>query len=189
MAWYICQYIWVTELDGTLWRYCAMNDYTEQLRVDAGRPPQDPDDWGGYPAGETPLWAECEFLGDRAIVKVHSGASPSMLATLDAAFFRIPAEVMDIALEDQNVSNRDLQAMWQVMQDAGYTLQDIYDALGIDRWQDLRRKTLRQFGHAITSRWRRPKGWNQSENRPEFEDVDWPGGAPTTIEAIDARIL
>lgn len=190
MAWFICPYKWVLEIGEPDMRYCAMNDFTEQLRVDAGRPPLPVEDHGGYPSGESPLWAECEFLGDRAIVKVHTAASEIVLDLIATGlnFLRIPAEVLDIALEDQNITNQDLQAMWAMMQDAGYTLDDILNALGIDRWQQLRTKTLRQFGHAATSRWRRPKGWNLVEDKAEFEDADWAGGAPSSIEIIDDRI-
>lgn len=194
MAWFICPYKWVIGVDPMDWRYCAMNDFTEDLRVDAGRPPRpiEDQDSGGYPAGESPLWAECEFLGDRAIVKVHTAASETVLTLIATGlnFLRIPAEVLDIAFEDQNVSARDLQDMWAIMQDAGYTLDDILNALGVDRWQDLRKKTFREFGHAVTSRWRRPKAranWSVADD-PEFEDVDWAGGAPSSIEIIDDRI-
>ncbi len=190
MSWFICPYKWITELGIGLYRYCAMNDFTEQLRVDASRSPQPIEDHGGYLSGETPLWAECEFLGDRAIVKVHTAASSAMLAVLEAepTFFRIPADVLDIALEDQNISNRDLNRMWEAMKDAGYTTDDISQLLGIDRWQDLKRKSLREFANTITSRWRRPKGWNEGLDEPEFENEDWSGGSPSSIEIIDDRI-
>ena len=188
MAWFICPYKWIIGTDPMDYRYCAMNDYTEQLRVDAGRPPQPVEDHGGYPAGEAPSWAECEFLGNRAIVKVSTGASAAILTVLEAVFMRIPAEVLDIALEDQNITNPELNQMWAAMRDAGYTIEDIMAALGIDRWQDMKRKTLREFANAIVSRWRRPKGWNLQTEESEFEDVDWPSGAPSSIEAIDDRI-
>lgn len=185
MSWWVCPYKWVSE-DEFDYRYCAMNDYTEQLRVDAGRPPQPIDDHGGYPSSETPLWAEAEMLGDRAIVKVHTGASPAMLTVLEAepTFMRIPAEVLDIALEDQNISNPDMNRMWAAMVDAGYTQEDLFNLLGITRRQDLRRKNLREVLNAMLSRWRRPSGQGEGQ----FEDVDWAGGSPSSIEIIDARI-
>ena len=154
------------------------------------RPPLPIEDQGGYPAGELPLWAECEFLGDRALVKVHTAASPTILATIEATFgfLRIPAEFMDATLGDQNLSNQDLNAIWVSMADAGYTVADIQDQLGITKWQDLAGVSLRQLLRTFVSRWRRPKGWNLQTEEPEFEDVDWPGGAPSSVEIIDARI-
>lgn len=191
MAWFICPYKWVIDLGFEQHvRRCAMVDYTEQLRVDAGRPPLPVEDHGGYPAGESPLWAECEFLGDRAIVKVHSVATETVLAVIEAGqgFLRIPAEVLDIALEDQNITNQDLRAMWNAMQDAGYTVEDVQTQLGITSWQELGGRNLRQLLRTFTSRWRRPKGWNLQTDEPEFETEDWVGGAPSSIEAIDSRI-
>jgi len=191
MAWYVCPYNWLTGWDGLLMRYCSMNDYTEQLRVDDGRPPLPFENWGSYPEGETPLWAEAEMLGDRAIVKVSTGASPAMLAVLDAeaTFYRIPAEVLDIILDDQGVTNPQLNQMWAILVDAGYTASELQDAMGISNRGQMRQKLLREyFNQGALLRWRRPQGWNLVDDEPEFEDVDWSGGCPTTIEAIDARI-
>jgi hypothetical protein len=186
MAWYICPYIWFNDGEYDI-RYCAMSNYTEQLRVDAGRPPQPVDAHGGYPVGESPLWAEAEMLGDRAVVKVHTAASPAMLAILDAeaTFYRIPAEVLDIALDDQGVTNPQLNEMWAILEDAGYTASELQDALGIANRGQLRQKLLREyFNQGAHLRWRRPSG----QAHGHFEDVDWTGGCPTNIEAIDARI-
>ena len=48
MAWFICPYKWVLVIGEPDMRYCAMKDYTEQLRVDAGRPPLPVEDHGGH---------------------------------------------------------------------------------------------------------------------------------------------
>lgn len=176
MAWFICPYKRVFEDDGFTYRYCAMMDFADALRLDIG--------------GVGKLWADCEFLGDRAIVKVHTAASSTVLALIETGvgFLRIPAEVLDITLEDQNITNQDLRAMWNAMQDAGYTVEDVQAQLGITSWQELGGRNLRQLLRTFTSRWRRPKGWNLGENKAEFETQDWAGGAPSSIEIIDERI-
>ena len=188
MAWFICPYKWVTELEIGLYRYCAMNDFTEQLRVDNGRSPLSIEDHGSYLTGETPLWAECEFIGDRALVKVWTGASVAVLSSINAepGFKRVPANALDLTLGD--LTSAQLRAIWNEFADAGYTQQQVQNYLEISRWSELRNITLRRALRFLLSRWRRPLRWNLSTNEVEFESEDWLGGTPTTLRDIDERI-
>ncbi|KKL92142.1 hypothetical protein LCGC14_1887660 [marine sediment metagenome] len=85
IAWYIAPY--KIELDDSSGRYCAMNDYTNQIiYIDKGN------------------WSESEVLGDRAVVKVN--ASASTLAALDSVFERMPKDGLDDSLSAVSISDK-----------------------------------------------------------------------------------
>lgn len=85
-------------------RYCAMNDFTSQIRADGG------------------AWAETEVLGGRAIVKVR--ASLTLLTTIagTAGFRRIPLNRLNDPLSSLSTTQR--QALKQELLDAGYTVEE-----------------------------------------------------------------
>lgn len=85
-------------------RYCAMDDYTQQIiYIDGGN------------------WAETEILGDRAIVKVK--AEETTLSTLDGVFKRIPKDLLDDTLADLPTAVK--TALKNEALDMGYTIEEI----------------------------------------------------------------
>lgn len=78
IAWYIAPYK-RRENSHRPTRYCAMDDYTQQIIYkDGGN------------------WSETEVLGDRAIVKVK--AEEKTIETLDTVFKRLPVDSLDSGL-------------------------------------------------------------------------------------------
>ncbi len=69
-------------------RYCAMDDFTAQIRASGGR------------------WAETEILGNVCLVKVR--ASSTLLTTIAATsgFFRIPLDRLDAPLSSLSTTQR-----------------------------------------------------------------------------------
>lgn len=91
-------------------RYCAMDDFTAQIRADGGD------------------WDETEILGDAALVKVRAAAAT--LTTINAApgFVRIPGHVeLSDTLGDLTAGQR--QAILDKLAALGYTSQEIQAAL------------------------------------------------------------
>ena len=85
IAWYIAPY--KIEPDDPSGRYCAMNDYTNQIiYVDKGN------------------WSESEVLGNRAVVKVS--ASVSTLAILDGVFERMPKDGLEDSLAAVSIGDK-----------------------------------------------------------------------------------
>lgn len=133
IAWFLCPY---KRGNPTPWgasRYCAMNDFTAQIRADGGS------------------WSEAECLGDHAVVKVN--ASDATLTTINAAtgFIRIPVSRLSDPLSSLTVAQRN--AITTKLQNLGYTLQEIRDALG----NDIRQRTLLELLRFVLSRRRRPR--------------------------------
>lgn len=108
MAWYIVPYkIDVSSTEIPI-RYCAIDDFTNQLSAAGG------------------LWGEIEMLGDRAIVKVK--APPVVLDFLDSRFRRLPKNKLDDSLADLPPTTR--YALRNELIDAGYSTQEIRHRLG-----------------------------------------------------------
>jgi hypothetical protein len=129
-AWFICQY--KTKPNRPNFRYCAMDDYTAQIRTDGGD------------------WAESEVLGGYVVVKVN--ASEATLITIGgyAGFYRIPDHwnisdtLADLTNANRNVlTNRILQM--------GYTQAELDAVMGntLALW---RQKTLLQLLNFIAQR-------------------------------------
>ncbi len=107
IAWFICPY--KRRLDHHMpARYCAMDDFTKQLR-DAG--------------GD---WREVEILGDRAIVKVRgpSAALTSIAAT--QGFRRLPSNDANKPLSELTQGQRTF--LKNLVIDAGYTREEFDEA-------------------------------------------------------------
>ena len=108
IAWFICPY--KTKMLGShKIRYCAMDDFTVQIRADGGR------------------WVESEVLGNVAIVKVKAAAGT--LTTLDAAtgFVRLPKDLLSSLLSDLTPAQK--TAIVNKLQNMGYPLAEIQDRL------------------------------------------------------------
>lgn len=112
-------------------RYCAIDDYTEQIRADIGD------------------WREVEVFGNRAIVKVR--ASLETLTVLAGVFKRLPKDRLDDTLSDLPQAVR--RALRDELLDQGYTLQEIQARFG----NDLGNYTLRQVLQFMASRRRKPR--------------------------------
>lgn len=115
LAWFIVPYKRRNPGEVPPERYCAMDDFTAQIRADGGD------------------WSETEVLGDVAIVKVR--ASDATLATINAApgFVRIPNHVdLGDTLGDLTVNQR--TAILNKLLSMGYTQAEIDAALPAN-WQ------------------------------------------------------
>lgn len=89
IAWFIAPYKRRTDESEPV-RYCAMDDFTPQLRADAGLTPP-----GKTRVGEPKLWSECECLGNAAVVKVR-GANTTLQQIAQApGFHRLPVAALD----------------------------------------------------------------------------------------------
>lgn len=115
-------------------RYCAMDDYTQEIIYT----------YGG-------AWAETEVLGNRAIVKVRT--RNAILDILDAVpgFRRLPKDRLDQNLA--NLSGVVLAAMRDQLLNMGYTQDEIHERFG----GNLGDFTLRDFLHFVAQRRLKPR--------------------------------
>jgi len=114
-------------------RYCAMDDYTSQIRAHGG------------------MWAESEVLGNRAIVKVR--APVAVLAALNdvPGFKRIPKDRLDDSLADLSQTVR--AYLRDEILDMGYTIEELRERFG----NDLGAYTLRDVLKFMARRRRKPR--------------------------------
>lgn len=131
VAWFLCPYRHDPN-PGNPRRWCAMNEFTAQIRADGGD------------------WTESEVLGNQAIVKVR--ATAGTLTTIAAApgFRRIPLARLDDPLSSLSAAQR--TAIRNELLNAGYTTEEITAAL-----PDLATVTLRQVLRFLASRRREPR--------------------------------
>jgi len=127
VAWFICPYKRASNPMISYVRYCAMDDFTAQIRADGGK------------------WAEVEVLGNRAIVKVN--ALPATLDAIAAApnFVRIPTAILDDPLSTLTPAQRN--AIINQLTDAGYTVAEVQAA-----FPNIANRTLREVLHFMASR-------------------------------------
>jgi hypothetical protein len=143
VAWFFVPYKRRDIIPGRPGRYCAMDDFTEQIRAD-------PEYQGGEP------WSECECLGDQAVVKVR--ASSVLLSTINAApgFQRVPARFTDLSQTLGNLTTQERTQLNNKLLSLGYTQAEINAAVGSTNGQ-WRAKTLRQLLRFVLSRRRLPR--------------------------------
>lgn len=115
IAWFICGYKRKDRQMGSMvrrCRYCQMDDFTSQIVSDGGS------------------WSEAEVLGGYAVVKVS--ASDSTLSTIagTAGFQRLPKNLLTSSLSDLTTAQKN--AIRNKLEDMGYSLSEIKDALGTD---------------------------------------------------------
>ena len=130
MAWYLVPYK-RTITGPQPGRYCAMDDFTAQIRADGGD------------------WSETEILGNMAIVKVR--ASTETLQVLNAAFTRLPVDRLKEPLSSLTAGQ--LTTLRNRVLALGYDLQELRDALG----DDLSVLTLKDVLRFMASRRKRPR--------------------------------
>lgn len=117
LAWFICSYKRRNPGEVPPERYCAMDDFTTQIRADGG------------------MWSETEILGDCALVKVHASDATLVLINAGPGFLRIPNHVdLNDTLGDLTANQR--QAILDKLQSMGYTLAEIQAALPAN-WQNV----------------------------------------------------
>lgn len=145
IGWFIAPYKRRDKL-GMPGRYCAMDDYSSLINSDGGK------------------WAESEFLGDRALVRVRARAGTLTTIGNDPDIRRLPNLAMNDVLG--NLTARQKTRMRNELTDAGYTLED-YNAR-----HPFNDSTFRQYVRFLTGRRRKPR-YNQATDSiicdgPEF---------------------
>jgi len=112
IGWFICPYKRGTNQGPFPTRYCAMDDFTNQINAVGG------------------TWSETEILGNHAIVKVR--ATDALLTTINAAggFTRLPKNKLDEPLSDLSPAVKTI--LRNKLNSLGYTLLEIQEALGDD---------------------------------------------------------
>lgn len=157
-----------TDPGGNQYRYCAMDDFTAQIRADGGD------------------WSEVEHLGNAALVKVR--ASDATLAAIGATagFFAIPARFFRLEDSFSDLTNGERNQITNAVLSLGYTQAELDAAMGttLNQW---RAKTLDDLLSIVASRWRRPAAI--SGGTTIFELTDWPGGAPRTVDEVAAAVV
>jgi hypothetical protein len=113
-------------------RYCAMDDFTAQIKADGGD------------------WTETEVLGGYALVKVRAADATLTAIAGTAGVFRIPINVLDDTLA--SLSNAQRTAIRDRVEAMGYTVEEITAA-----FPNLRQATLRQVLHFAAGRRRKPR--------------------------------
>jgi hypothetical protein len=163
IAWYIVPYKYDTSTGspgGGLksCRYCAMDDYTTEIRAAGGR------------------WTETEILGNRAIVKLR--APSNIIAQADGTFKRIPKNRLDDSLADLPSGVK--TALKNEILDQGYTIEEVHARFG----DDLGNYTLRQVLQFMATRKKKARYDSQADEIV----LDGPNISCRTIESVDAEV-
>jgi len=122
IGWFICPYKERLPRQFIPVRYCAMDDFTQQILTDGGR------------------WSETEILGDRAIVKVRASLATLDMIAAAPTFRRIPRDALDDSLSALTQEQRN--AIKNEILDAGYTPIEVntqFPDLAIVRFGDVLR--------------------------------------------------
>lgn len=110
-GWFLCKYRRRAGASRPT-RYCAMDDFTAQIRADGGD------------------WAETEVLGNHAIVKVQATLETLQAIAADSDFQRLPKDKLDDPLSDLAPAVK--TAIRNKIQELGYSLSEIQDHFGDD---------------------------------------------------------
>ena len=132
IAWFLVPYTHVTE--PMPYRYCAMDDFTQQIiYTDGGN------------------WSESECLGGHALVKVS--AFPATLDTIASTpgFMRVPMIILDNTLAELTQAQR--TKIKNKVKALGYTAAEMEDKLGVN----LANVTLRRVFKFILTRRLKPR--------------------------------
>ena len=158
MAFYLCP---MRRLDTHLpGRACAMIDFDAQIRDDGGS------------------WDSIEVLGNVALVKVN--ALPATLTAINAAtgFVRLPVDRLNDPLNSLSAAQRN--AITNKLQDMGYSLTEIRDALS----NNIGTKTLGEVLRFAATR--RLKARYDAQN--DMIVLDGPIQVCESVDALDARV-
>lgn len=161
MPWFLCPYkLEAVPFSAQVLRYCAMNDFSEQIHADGGS------------------WTETEVLGNHAIVKVK--ASPTTLQTIAnaAGFTRLPKNLLNSPLS--NLTNAQKIALRDKIESLGYPRVEWQADLGTD----LGAKTLRDVLRFIAKRRRKPRFDTETNSIV----LDGPIQSCRSIDSVDTAV-
>ena len=158
IAWFLCPYKRSPQA-GRAIRYCAMDDFTEQIYGEGGQ------------------WAETEVLGNRAVVKVR--ASRATLDTINATptFREMPVPGLVDPLLD--VLGLILTGMRQELLDAGYSEQEVGQAM-----PDLTQELLGDYLSFFATRRLKPR---YDSNADQIR-LDGAIQTPRTVGSVDDEV-
>ena len=122
------------DFDGTRGRYCAMNDFTNQIIYIEGG-----------------AWTETEVLGNRAIVKVRASASTLAMIAGTTGFKRLPKDLLNSPLSD--LTSNQKQKLKDEILDMGYLLSEFSERFE----NDLGTYTLRDVLKFMAKRRLKPR--------------------------------
>lgn len=145
IAWFICGYKQKAGGPfGRPFRYCAMDDFTQQIEADGG------------------AWSESEVLGGYALVKVRASEGTLSVIGGTGGFQRVPNWInLNDTLGDLTTAQRN--AILSKIQEMGYTLAEISAVLGgnLASW---RTKTFGQLLRFIAQRRLKPR-WDDVQEQ------------------------
>jgi len=159
-GWFLVPYIHDVDNPMGPLRYCAMDDYTAQIREDGGN------------------WSEAECLGDHAVVKVS--AFTATLTTLASVpgFVQVPLGILDTPLGELTPQQR--TAIKNKVEALGYSAAEIKDKLG-SNWANV---TLRKVFRFVLTRRLKPR-WDSGSGQIV---LDGPEQVCKTIEMLDSEV-
>lgn len=158
LTWFICPY--KPRPSKPRFRYCAMDDFTPQIRADGGD------------------WHETEVLGNRAVVKVRALLVTLTTIAATPGFQRMPKDHLDDSLSDLSPLAR--QEILDQLEAMGYSLAEIQAALG----NDLGTKTLREVLRFAATRRLKPR----YDAGTATIVLDGPIQACRSVESVDEAV-
>ena len=112
IAWFIAPYKTKSTVSG-LYRYCAMDDFTQQIiYADGGN------------------WSESEILGNVAVVKVKAAQTTLDTISSTVNFVKLPKVLLTESLSDLTPTQK--TAILNKLTSLGYSVPEIKNALGDD---------------------------------------------------------
>lgn len=119
-------------------RYCAMDDFTSQIRADGGD------------------WDETEVLGDKALCKVRASAATLTLISNAAGFFTIPAKWIEMQDSLVSMTSGERNQLSSAVLSLGYTQAELDAAMGntLALW---RTHVLGDLLHMVATRRLKPR--------------------------------
>ena len=127
IGWFLVPYYHAIDL--VPYRYCAMDDFTQQIiYIDGGN------------------WSESECLGDHALVKVSALPATLNIIAGTPGFMRIPMTILDDTLAELTQAQR--TKIKNKIEALGYSVQELKDKLG----SNLANVTLRKVFKFILTR-------------------------------------
>lgn len=157
VAWFVAPYKRVPTAKPL--RYCAMNDFTAQIRADGGD------------------WREIEGLGNRCLVKVRASAATLSAITAAPGMTRLPLTRLDARLSALSATQR--TALRQLLLDGGYTLDELNAAI-----PNLSQATLRDVLRFAVSRRQKPR-YDAATDRIVLDGPPLPTG---DVDALDGGV-
>lgn len=161
LAWFIAPYKRRNPGERPPERYCAVDDFTAQIRADGGD------------------WSETEILGNAALVKVRAAAGTLTVIAAAAGFLRIPNHT-DLNDTLGDLTNAQKTAILNEALALGYTQAEINAALP-NNWQNV---TLRQVLNFFRTRRLKPR-YDAAADSIVLDGAVQP---TRTLESVDAAV-